>query len=70
MPPPSPKGGLPLWALLLILLPLLGLLIFNVIWDATHTDYESVSVSLMLGGIMATAVALDQNAKNKGGDDQ
>lgn len=65
-----PNGGLPLWALLLIVFLLLGLMIFNVIWDATHPDYESASVSLMIGGIIGSVIALDANAKNKGGGDK
>lgn len=60
---------LPLWARLGILGSLLGLLIFNVLWDALHTDYEGAGISLMLGGFVGGAIALDQNARNKDGND-
>lgn len=56
-------SDLPLWFRIGALLVLLALLVFNLVWDATHAEYEGAGATLMLGGVIGAAIGLDQLRK-------
>ena len=64
-PPPKPPPWPPTWLKNTLVIAFLLLLAFNVGYDATHRDYEGVSISLLLGSALGVVIGVD---KLKGGN--
>jgi hypothetical protein len=64
---PEPESrDLPLWFRLIVLGILVVLLAANILFDAL-TDYEGTATSLMLGGIIGTALGFNEFVRGRGG---
>ena len=61
-------ADLPLWFRLGVLAVVTALLIFNVVWDATHVEYEGISIGIMLAGLIAAGIGIDRLSAGRGGD--
>lgn len=61
-------ADLPLWFRLGVLGVVTALLIFNVVWDATHVEYEGISNGIMLAGLIAAGIGIDRLSAGRGGD--
>ncbi len=71
MPKPAPKpdasGGLPGWLRNSIVGLFAGALVVHIFVDIFNTRYEGAATSLMLGGIVGSALGLNEWLRNRGG---
>lgn len=71
---PTTKGerepestDLPLWFRVIVIGFLVAFLAVHILIDAARTDYEGAATSLMLGGIVGTALGLNEFLRGRGG---
>lgn len=65
--PPPDSQGLPRWLRLTIVLTCLAAMVAHIAYDAAASAYEGASISLMLGGIVGSALGLNEYLRNRGG---
>jgi hypothetical protein len=70
-PPPPPKrdhDGLPSWLTASIVAVFAVALLIHIAADMANQSYDGQSTSLMLGGIVGSALAADRIVRKGGGD--
>jgi Ca2+/H+ antiporter len=63
----DPKNDLPLKFRVLVIGALAVTLIAHIFVDAFNKSYEGASVSLMLGGVVGTALGVNEYLRGRGG---
>ena len=65
-PSPQQQEGLPRGLRIVLVSGSFALMVGHVIYDAVVAAYEGASVSLMLGGLVGTALGFNEWLRNKG----
>jgi hypothetical protein len=68
-PPPEqqPSGDYPMWLRILLVVGSFVTMLAHIVYDAVTETYEGASISLMLGGLVGTALGFNEWLRNRGG---